>query len=60
MRFEPGKMYRLTEPAKKGQVGSFYRYRLIPQLIMIKKENTQRQGTCTYHLGDGVRNGEIN
>ena len=25
-------MYRLTEPAKKGQVGSFYRYRLIPQL----------------------------
>ena len=30
--FEPGKMYRFTEPAKKWQVGSFYRYRLIPQL----------------------------
>ena len=30
--FEPGKMYRLTEPGKKYQVGSFYRYRLIPQV----------------------------
>ena len=25
-------MYRLTAPAQKRQVGSFYRYRLIPQL----------------------------
>ena len=29
-RLQLGKIYRLTEPAKKGQVGSFYRYRLIP------------------------------
>ena len=27
---------RLTEPAKKGQVGSFYRYRLIPHLSALK------------------------
>jgi hypothetical protein len=25
-------MYKLTEPGKKYQVGSFYRYRLIPQM----------------------------
>ena len=27
-------MYRLTGPAKKGQVKSFYRYRLIPHLCV--------------------------
>ena len=31
-RLQPGIFFCLTEPAKKGQVGSFYRYRLIPQL----------------------------
>ena len=30
-------MYRLNEPAKKGQVGSFYRYRLIPQIFLSLK-----------------------
>ena len=35
-RLQPGKIHRLTETAKKGQVGSFYRYRLIPKLSINK------------------------
>jgi len=42
IRFEPGKMYRPTEPGKKYQAGSFYRYRLMveysdyPKVIRIE------------------------
>ena len=31
-------MYRLTEPGKKRQVGSFYRYTLIPQVSEMAKK----------------------
>ena len=44
-RLQPGKIYRLTEPSKKGQVGSFYRYRLIPQ-----QKTWIRQRTWQYRL----------
>ena len=48
-------MYRLTEPGKKYQVGSFCRYRLIPQ---IRKKEKGRERESKYETKHDLRKRE--